>query len=79
LNQARARFSKREGPAESVVDRRDRPAGAGPVPASGIGDQREAREGESVYLDLEVPDLRDAPIAVSALALGYADGPLLTC
>jgi hypothetical protein len=32
-------------------------------------------KGGSVYLDLEVPDLRDAPIGLSGLTLGYADGP----
>jgi VWFA-related protein len=32
----------------------------------------------SVYLTLDVPDFSSAPIAVSGLAIGYADGPHVT-
>jgi hypothetical protein len=32
-------------------------------------------KGGSVYLDVDVPDLRAAPLAISGIALAYADGP----
>jgi VWFA-related protein len=32
-------------------------------------------KGGSVYLDIEVPDFQAAPLGISGLAVGYADGP----
>ena len=32
-------------------------------------------KGGSVYLDVDVPDLRASPLALGGLAVGYADGP----
>jgi VWFA-related protein len=31
-------------------------------------------KGGSVYLDVDVPDLRDAPLSIGGLGIGYADG-----
>jgi hypothetical protein len=32
-------------------------------------------KGGSVYLDVDVPNLRDAPLSIGGLAIGYTDGP----
>jgi len=49
------------------------PAGRYELRVSATSDR--LAKGGSVYLDVDVPDLRAAPIAIGGLAVSYADGP----